>query len=53
MEDDGGDTTDTLDDTDHLGMIRFGIEAAESDDEDGIATLQTRTIWVSASPSRL
>lgn len=34
MEDDGGDTTDTLDDTDHLGMIRFGIEAAESDDED-------------------
>lgn len=34
LEDDGGDTTDTLDDTDHLGMIRFGIEAAESDDED-------------------
>lgn len=34
VEDDGGDTTDTLDDTDHLGMIRFGIEAAESDDED-------------------
>lgn len=34
FEDDGGDTTDTLDDTDHLGMIRFGIEAAESDDED-------------------
>lgn len=33
-ENDGGDTTDTLDDSDHIGLLRFGIEAADEDDED-------------------
>jgi hypothetical protein len=40
-EDDGGDTTDTLDDTDHLGLVRFGIEAVDEDDEDAEEALQT------------
>jgi hypothetical protein len=40
-EDDGGDTTDTLDDSDHLGLIRFGIEAADEDDEDAEELLTT------------
>ena len=38
--DDGGDTTDTLDDTDHVGLVRFGIEAIDKDDEDTEEALQ-------------
>ena len=37
---DGGDTTDTLDDTDHVGLVRFGIEAIDKDDEDTEEALQ-------------
>ncbi|GAA97296.1 uncharacterized protein L969DRAFT_91858 [Mixia osmundae IAM 14324] len=30
-EDDGGNTTDSLDDSDHVGLVRFGIEVDEDE----------------------
>lgn len=39
-DNDGGETTDTLDDTDHLGLVRFGIEAVDEDDEEAEEALQ-------------
>ena len=41
---DGGDTTDTLDDSDYLGLVRFGIEPADVDDEDAENALTSALI---------